>query len=1079
MLDYLKDQEFLEQLYNYKNKITYIKIIAYDIDKRPMEELQGQVLEGNINIDGNSNVRRTCNLTMIALDQNVIIHDSFWGLSTQFQLFIGLKNDINYLYTEPIIWFPMGWYLISSFSVTEGINNKKINIQGKDKMCALNGELGGNFTNISTVLNKKDILSEDQTHVERTIDLTLDEIIKNLLVIYGGEDEYNIILKDLDHASPKELLTYNGEKPLYIYLEETQDETGKKVLIPYKATLDNTEVVTTKNGNNDITIDDDSIIYNKSGDVLDKTDPTSFKAYKNNIEITMQLACILPGQIAGYRYTNLIYPGELIANANESITSILDKIKNLFGSFEYFYNLEGQFVFQKKFFIKNEFNIGIGQEVSLEPDVSNNKYQSIKYNFANYQNFIQLNNTHQITNIKNDYAIWGKKQEVPICLRISLDNKPLQYISYDNISYSANTYDWREIIYQMAIDNHKNGLKNDFRQKLIEHNPQMTNGKTGYEQYYTDLQSYWRELYDPTPEEKYKNIINPNVLKDNQAIHIDQFQQISNKIINQSYDKNMIYIYDETNRCLKKYIDTLNFKSLYYTVTDQCFTNNAPDNTTIKHITPDHMYYYYNKDLIPIINSIKFEDKNIWVQVNEDEWKSLYSSLNSSEKDRIYYTSSQYKKNYKKVRDYHNIKNYFISNIDIVNNQFYLKNTETNEGNWLNEIWLEKNNKTICLWQNTGEVIDEQTIDMLIEAIVNHGSYLKYVPVGGEAAIFNNKTNIICLFGEKRLEGTEFLWYKTTASENNNDSSETYLSLINYKLNSNFNDLVYGKYNVRFKTKDGLIDPLSLIKIDKMKIYEYDPTGSEPPSLIVNKYHFPIGVYYLQTNNKIQINTSNYGQSLPKEAYYDTDNQYKGSITILQYNFFGELLEDTLLYSVKYYKQYYEYYLVDDGDVKKYWNKTIFNDFNKAQYWLDFIDSNYDFTKYNIKRIGQKQKVINNNQAVGLTFQDNFKIYYTIDKNKKKSDELYITQELYNYFIPSFQSISCLDLFNNLINTNLKIIKTVSFSIIPYYDLEVNDIIRLNSNNKETNGNYLISKITIPLKHDGLMQIQAQKIGGE
>jgi hypothetical protein len=37
----------------------------------------------------------------------------------------------------------------------------------------------------------------------------------------------------------------------------------------------------------------------------------------------------------------LVYPGDLIANVGESITSVLDKIKNMLAEFEYFYNLDG------------------------------------------------------------------------------------------------------------------------------------------------------------------------------------------------------------------------------------------------------------------------------------------------------------------------------------------------------------------------------------------------------------------------------------------------------------------------------------------------------------------------------------------------------------------------------------------------------------------------------------------------------------------------------------------------------------------------------------------------------------------
>jgi hypothetical protein len=41
----------------------------------------------------------------------------------------------------------------------------------------------------------------------------------------------------------------------------------------------------------------------------------------------------------------LTYAGDLISNIGESITSMLDKIKSMLGEYEYFYDLDGRFVF--------------------------------------------------------------------------------------------------------------------------------------------------------------------------------------------------------------------------------------------------------------------------------------------------------------------------------------------------------------------------------------------------------------------------------------------------------------------------------------------------------------------------------------------------------------------------------------------------------------------------------------------------------------------------------------------------------------------------------------------------------------
>jgi hypothetical protein len=54
---------------------------------------------------------------------------------------------------------------------------------------------------------------------------------------------------------------------------------------------------------------------------------------------------MVSGETAGYRTTELTYPGELISSIGEALTSILDKIKNMLGNFEYFYDIDGRFIF--------------------------------------------------------------------------------------------------------------------------------------------------------------------------------------------------------------------------------------------------------------------------------------------------------------------------------------------------------------------------------------------------------------------------------------------------------------------------------------------------------------------------------------------------------------------------------------------------------------------------------------------------------------------------------------------------------------------------------------------------------------
>jgi hypothetical protein len=66
------------------------------------------------------------------------------------------------------------------------------------------------------------------------------------------------------------------------------------------------------------------------------------------IKTTHYVQKIEYGEVAGYRWCDLIYPGSLTAAAGESIASIFEKIKNVLGAYEYFFDTDGMFWFKKQ-----------------------------------------------------------------------------------------------------------------------------------------------------------------------------------------------------------------------------------------------------------------------------------------------------------------------------------------------------------------------------------------------------------------------------------------------------------------------------------------------------------------------------------------------------------------------------------------------------------------------------------------------------------------------------------------------------------------------------------------------------------
>lgn len=430
----LLDKDFLRALDQEQEREVFARVISLNFEEKPIEKITGKVTQGSINIDGNSSVRRTCSLSLVAEEMN--IHDYYWGLNTKFQLFIGLKNNIDSRYDD-IIWFPQGIYLITTFNTSQTINNYTISLQGKDKMSLLNGEMGGVITALTQDFGTVDIQQADGSYVNQA--LTLKEIIQSAVHTFAREPFSNIIINDLEDYGI-ELMEYRGTEPIYLLVDcETQEVTnprlgGQTNQKEYFYVKDDGKV-----SDELISVEDTRIIYDDRGDYLaEHTNPTVLVAYDGmETERRYTVIKIEYGETIGYRMTDLTYAGDLILSVGNTVTNLLDKIKNMLGDFEYFYDLDGRFIFQKKkTYLNTSWNNIVFNEDS-ETYVDNlTESSAITYNFENANIVTSFQNNPNLSNLKNDFSIWGVRKtqagsEIPIHLRYAVDDKPKYYKNYD------------------------------------------------------------------------------------------------------------------------------------------------------------------------------------------------------------------------------------------------------------------------------------------------------------------------------------------------------------------------------------------------------------------------------------------------------------------------------------------------------------------------------------------------------------------------------------------------------------------------------------------------------------------------
>lgn len=384
--DYLNDATFLDIIDKQKIKEQYAKIIVLDWKENPLQEIQGIVTGGNINLDGKSSMRRTCNLTFfIDKEENAGVTnvDNLISINKKIKLEIGLINTTNQYQDYKTLWFPQGTYVVINPSISHSATGATISLQLKDKMCLLNGECGGTIP-ASTQFDRYDVINEKGEYVtERP---TIIQIIRELVNHFGGEQLGKIIISDIDNRI-KKVMKWTGNNPVYFIESE-----------------------------NRMTMN-----YNEIGD-------SAYQQFEY-------------GEDIGYIYSDFYYPSDLIANAGDTVVTILDKIKNALGNFEYFYDIDGNFIFQE---IKNYLNT-TQAKVDLERikkedylvDMSKGK---TVYNFDNSNLVTSYSNSPQFNMIKNDFVVWGIRKnangnDIPIRYHLAIDKKPEIGNIYDCFFY--------------------------------------------------------------------------------------------------------------------------------------------------------------------------------------------------------------------------------------------------------------------------------------------------------------------------------------------------------------------------------------------------------------------------------------------------------------------------------------------------------------------------------------------------------------------------------------------------------------------------------------------------------------------
>ena len=1061
-LNPLLDQEFLKELDKTPLKEVYAEIIALNDEDEILETIEGQVTAGTINVDGASSVRRTCTLTIVADELN--IHEYYWGLYTKFKLSLGVKNDINNKYPD-IIWFKQGTFVISNFTTSQALSNYTINIQGKDKMTLLNGEMGGMITGLTHDFGKVLITNKIGDITEES--LLLKNIIIGAVHQFANEPLFNIIVNDLEDEG-LELLEYRGDAPFYLLIDESTSETFN-ISFDGEAKFTDAANPTQKIALKDVPIYNPLFELEQTGVVINYT-----KLKDDNGKI-ISVAKMEYGKTAGYRLTPLTFAGDLIMNVGDSVTSMLDKIVQMLGNYEYFYDVDGRFIFQrKKVYFNSSWNNIINNidEQYVEPSAYSS---AISYSFEDGQLVASYQNNPNLANIKNDFVVWGTKksvtgQELPIHMRYAIDIKPSLFVNYEGIHYTTMTekevnkvveewykdkispsgyeipqlkikanLDWRELLYQMALDYREHHDDEDYYIKLANLNyGNYANGKTGYEQYYVDMEGFWRQLYDPEYEGTYEPIFisrktyeaNPSNYKFAKEKYIPCTQDMPYSAATGYY----VWIADEDFKFSMQLVKDLT-KASY-----EANFKAEPENYIQYYIIdPKEPYEIIDTLVIEPFHGIDYDELGLGYYKKEAD--GSFTALQRIQKE-----------DYEKApRDYWQIKSKEL--IPCASIESY------------------SSSKTYC--NNLGDILVPQPTQEQYELEPNKYFYREY---GFAQCQETDEYN------------SSITYYKKISSSVLDETLYAPIKIIN--------DDIFSETKMQCYTRNSTYDIIPCVKV----ILEYQK-----------------GNYYTKTIDKDTgeiIYSPNLIETLEKELTQEiekikTNEDLTNSEKMLQiqiitnhYQILGALdnadsyTEIASLGNLYYEKIYYEccehrisynpainfYQKVDDAYESSGWVKEVSQNPEGLNFWFDFLDGDNELQKFGCHSIGNRPKGVNDNQVKAIYFREtptvifvDSEIWNEVDRSKLGYTYLQLPPNFVSLFSISAQGKSAKTAIDDLIYKHACGAESITISVLPIYHLEPNTRIFVRNDESGINGEYILTRYSLNLGTGNNMSISASK----
>lgn len=202
-----------------QNKIIYMKVELLNKNCLILEELQGNIIDGNLSVDAESAIRRTLNFTIHVSDSTFAVGESskIW-LDKIIRVYIGVLH----IRTNKIKWYNLGLYMINNNSYHYDISTNNLSMSCGDLMVNFTGDRNGVIQSLNTIIPAG-------SNIRNTIISSITQFSKNIVNYIISMDERTV---PYDLQFPTGSTIYNvieKLRDLYVGYETFFDTEGKFV----------------------------------------------------------------------------------------------------------------------------------------------------------------------------------------------------------------------------------------------------------------------------------------------------------------------------------------------------------------------------------------------------------------------------------------------------------------------------------------------------------------------------------------------------------------------------------------------------------------------------------------------------------------------------------------------------------------------------------------------------------------------------------------------------------------------------------------------------------------------------------